>query len=185
MSAVQYVFMTLAVAFAVFLGYQVRLNTDKPDMTTRVIRDMSPDKELVKHSEEFQKKEIRKVRLNLRYYIILFCDSNISFMNLRSSIRIQCIWVVVCLSTIVQWKIRVQATCMWLIQVNCDAFYFDQACWLLFSSSIALPIINEYIKVLRCDVWLFFFNFYAKLFNNNYCCFEKGPVDMWYYNSTV
>ncbi|XP_056008925.1 linear primary-alkylsulfatase-like isoform X2 [Ostrea edulis] len=60
MSAVQYVFMTLAVAFAVFLGYQVRLNTDKPDMTTRVIRDMSPDKELVKHSEEFQKKEIRK-----------------------------------------------------------------------------------------------------------------------------
>lgn len=168
-----------------FSGYQVRLNTDKPDMTTRVIRDMSPDKELVKHSEEFQKKEIRKVRLNLRYYIILFCDSNISFMNLRSSIRIQCIWVVVCLSTIVQWKIRVQATCMWLIQVNCDAFYFDQACWLLFSSSIALPIINEYIKVLRCDVWFFFFYFYAKLFNNNYCCFEKGPVDMWYYNSTV
>ncbi|XP_061166348.1 linear primary-alkylsulfatase-like [Saccostrea echinata] len=65
MSALQFVFVVVVAAFAAFLGYQVRLSTIKPDMTSRIIRDMSPDQELVKHSKEFQKKEIKKVMDNI------------------------------------------------------------------------------------------------------------------------
>lgn len=61
MNTVEFLFVLLVCALAAFVGYQVQLSSKKPELSTRVIRDMVAEKELVEHSKEFQKKEIRKV----------------------------------------------------------------------------------------------------------------------------
>ena len=61
MNVVEVLFVLVVATLAAFLGYQVQLNANNPDFTTRVIRDLTPDPELVEHSKEFQQKEIRKV----------------------------------------------------------------------------------------------------------------------------
>lgn len=65
MNTVEFLFVLLVCALAAFVGYQVQLSSKNPELSTRVIRDMVAEKELVEHSKEFQKKEIRKVSDNI------------------------------------------------------------------------------------------------------------------------
>lgn len=76
MNTVEFLFVRLVSALAAFVGYQVQLPSKKPQkLTTRVIRDMVAEKELVENSKEFQKRKYG--RCGIAFFANLFDIYNV------------------------------------------------------------------------------------------------------------